>query len=261
MPLAGKRQPEPTNLVEVYDPTADRWTTGSPTLTAHLDVQPVPINGTIYIAAGDPNFNPITNAEAYTPPICLWSSSVPAMASISVNGVATGLANGVTIITATSSGVSGNAYLTVVSPPAISVEPTNNTVSPNGSVTLNISATGGDLSYQWQFNGTNIIGATGPSLTITNVSSATIGVYAVIVSNAAGSVTSTSVTLASVDIKLFAGVIVNGPLGSNYIIQATTNLLSNWTTLTNVALPSQPYIYIDYNSPVIPQQFYRAVPQ
>ena len=72
---------------------------------------------------------------------------------------------------------------------------------------------------------------------------------AAVVNNAAGSVTSSFATLASVDIKMFAGVIVNGPLGSNYLIQASANLLNGWTTLTNVALPTQPYIYIDYRSP------------
>jgi hypothetical protein len=192
----------------------------------------------------------------------LWSSSSPAVASVDTNGVATGLTNGVTTITATSDSVSGIASLTVVVPPSISIQPTNNTVSPNGSVTLSVGATGGGLSYQWQFNGTNITGANGASLTIANVSAANIGVYTVIVNNAAGSATSSSVTLTSVDVKMFAGVIVNGPLGSNYLIQATSNLLSgNWTTLTNVALPMQPYIYIDYTSDTNRQQFYRAVPQ
>lgn len=67
----------------------------------------------------------------------------------------------------------------------------------------------------------------------------------------------------SVDIKMFAGVVLkNGNLGSNYLIQATANVgSSNWTTLTNVTLPSTNYIYIDYNSPTNPQQFYRALPQ
>src|ERR1039457_593559 len=59
----------------------------------------------------------------------LWSSSSPAVASIDTNGVATGLTNGVTTITATSGSVSGIASLTVVSPPAIAIQPTNNTVS------------------------------------------------------------------------------------------------------------------------------------
>ena len=192
----------------------------------------------------------------------LWSSSSPTVASTDANGLAAGLTDGATTITATFGSVSGIATLTVVSPPAISIQPTNNTVSPNGSVTFNVGATGGALGYQWQFNGTNILGANGASLTIPDVSSATVGVYSVIVNNAAGSVTSSFVTLASVDVKMFAGIIVNGPLGSNYLIQASSNLTSgNWTTLTNVALPAQPYIYIDYTSCTNSPQFYRAVPQ
>jgi len=67
----------------------------------------------------------------------------------------------------------------------------------------------------------------------------------------------------SVDIKSFAGLILkNGKIGSNYLIQATASLASsNWVTLTNVTLPTKPYIYIDYNSYTNSQQFYRAVPQ
>ena len=67
----------------------------------------------------------------------------------------------------------------------------------------------------------------------------------------------------SVNIKMFAGIILNnGQIGSNYLIQATSNLSSsNWITLTNVTLPSQPYIYIDYSSPTNSQQFYQVVPQ
>jgi hypothetical protein len=66
-----------------------------------------------------------------------------------------------------------------------------------------------------------------------------------------------------VSIKMFAGIILNnGNIGSNYLIQATANLASsNWTTLTNVTLPSQPYIYIDYSSYTNSQQFYRVQPQ
>jgi hypothetical protein len=131
-------------------------------------------------------------------------------------------------------------------------------VQPNGSVTLGVSATGGNLYYQWQFNGTNIVGA---AYTIPSVTSTNVGVYTVVVSNLAGSVTSQSAIVGTTAIKMFAGVIVDGPLGSNYLIQSTGNLTNGWTTLTNLALPAQPYIYIDYSSPTNPQQFYRATPQ
>jgi hypothetical protein len=51
------------------------------------------------------------------------------------------------------------------------------------------------LSYQWQFNGTNLTQATTSILTITNAQSDNAGTYLVVVSNTAGSVTSTNATL------------------------------------------------------------------
>jgi uncharacterized repeat protein (TIGR03803 family) len=168
----------------------------------------------------------------------------------------------VIVSNATGSTNSYSVLLTVISPPVITTQPVNATVSPNGNATLTVSASGSGLSYQWQLNGVNIAGANGSSLNIPNVSSANVGVYTVVVSNAAGSVTSAPAVISGVAIKMFAGVIVYGALGSNYLIQATGNLAStNWTLLTNIALPSQPYIYIDYTSPTNSQQFYRAVPQ
>jgi hypothetical protein len=65
--------------------------------------------------------------------------------------------------------------------------------------------------------------------------------------------------LTSVDLNIFAGIVINGPLGSDYVIQATP-APTNWITLTNLALPSQPYIFIDCSSPTNSQQFYRAAP-
>lgn len=65
----------------------------------------------------------------------------------------------------------------------------------------------------------------------------------------------------AVDLKMFAGLIINGPIGSNYNVEATSALgPANWTTLTNVTLETQPYIYIDYRSPTNAQQFYRVAP-
>lgn len=191
----------------------------------------------------------------------VWNSSNPAVATINTNGQATGLSLGSTMISATSGSISNSASLTVVVPPTISTNPVNTTASSGGAVSLNVVANGGALSYQWMLNGTNIIGATNATLAIGNFSAANVGSYTVKITNVAGTVASVAVSLATADIKMFAGVVVDGPLGSNYLIQAASNLSSNWTTLTNLALPSQPYIYIDYNSPTNVQQFYRVVPE
>jgi len=111
------------------------------------------------------------------------------------------------------------------------------------------------------FNGTNIDGATIATLTLTNFSAANVGSYSVTVGNDFSVVTSQPATVSGVDIKRFAGVVVNGLMGSNYLIQATTNLAGGWIALTNIMVSTLPYVYIDYNSPTNQQQFYRAVPQ
>ena len=53
----------------------------------------------------------------------------------------------------------------------------------------------GSLSYQWQFNGTNIAGATNAALTLTNVQFTNAGVYTVIVTSGASSTTSSTAVL------------------------------------------------------------------
>jgi hypothetical protein len=224
-------------------------------------VNPVIAAGSNVIFTATGYFNDGSSSNLTSTNGLIWSSSIPGVATINSNGVATGLSAGTTTITATSGSISNSTGLTVVVVPTISTNPVSATVSPGGTLTLSVSANGGVLSYQWQCNGTNIDGATEATLTITNLSSANIGSYTVTVSNLAGIVTSQAAVLASVDIKMFAGVVINGPLGSNYLIEARYDLLStNWTTLTNVALPVQPYIFIDYSSPTNRQHFYRAVP-
>jgi len=51
------------------------------------------------------------------------------------------------------------------------------------------------LSYQWRFNSTNIIGATNDSYSLANVQLTNGGDYSVVVSNTAGTVTSSNAVL------------------------------------------------------------------
>jgi hypothetical protein len=87
------------------------------------------------------------------------------------------------------------------------------------------------------------------------------GIYSVTVENALGSVTSQSVSVSPVFVQMYAGVVVDGPVGAAYSIQsAPVPNPANWTTLTNVTLESQSFVYIDYSSPTNSKEFYRAVP-
>ncbi len=90
-----------------------------------------------------------------------------------------------------------DAYLITAIPspvaPAIAVQPQGLSVaagtSPGFSVTPTIDSST-PINYQWRFNGTNIGGATGQGYTRSNVQDADAGAYTVVLSNAAGSVTS-----------------------------------------------------------------------
>ena len=94
--------------------------------------------------------------------------------------------------------ISSPAVLTVASPPGIATQPTDQIVAAGQSAQFSVTATnacGDGLTYQWQFFGTNLIGSTAANLTINNVGLADVGPYDVIVTNLAGSVTSTVATL------------------------------------------------------------------
>jgi hypothetical protein len=80
--------------------------------------------------------------------------------------------------------------------PYIFVQPTNQVVTVGANVSLSVVASGTPpLAYQWLFNGTNVAGAVTSTLTLTNVQDYDGGSYAVVVTNAYGTVTSTNAVL------------------------------------------------------------------
>jgi hypothetical protein len=91
---------------------------------------------------------------------------------------------------------SSNAALVVNGPPAITAQPQSASVTVGSNVTFTITAAGTlPLSYQWQFNSVNIPGATGSSFTNSSVQTNDAGLYSVVVTNVAGSLTSSNATL------------------------------------------------------------------
>ena len=62
------------------------------------------------------------------------------------------------------------------------------------------------------------------------------------------------------DIHTYAGLTIMGTVGVTYQIQYKTSLNNtNWTPLVDLMLPTNPYLYVDTNSPATGQRFYRAV--
>jgi len=93
--------------------------------------------------------------------------------------------------------LSSNAVLTVTNiPVTITSQPQSQSVGLGAGASFSVSVTGtSPLAYQWLENGTNIPGATANSFTIGSVNTTDAGDYRVVVTNYAGSVTSTVATL------------------------------------------------------------------
>lgn len=80
-------------------------------------------------------------------------------------------------------------------PPQITVPPTNQTVMAGADTFFNVGTPATAFAFQWQRSSTNLPGATAPVLRFPRALAADAGEYAVVVSNASGSITSAPVTL------------------------------------------------------------------
>ncbi|ACB77521.1 MBG domain-containing protein [Opitutus terrae] len=76
------------------------------------------------------------------------------------------------------------SFTVEAAPPPPIVPPTS-----GGTASLSVGPSGSGCSYQWQCNGSNLGGATGSTLTLTNVQSANVGLYTYTVSAPDGTVT------------------------------------------------------------------------
>ena len=133
---------------------------------------------------------------------------------------------------------SSNATLAVNLPPVILSSQQNLSVNQGASVQLAVATLGtAPLSYQWQFNGTNITGASASTLMLMNAQITNAGTYAVVVSNAWGSAKATNAVIAVLPATLPSppGLIGWWPGDGNANdIQGTNNgRLVNGTTFTN----------------------------
>jgi hypothetical protein len=119
----------------------------------------------------------------------------------------------------------------IVPPPSITSQPQSETVTVGANVTFSVTATGtAPLSYQWQKDGVNLVGATNATLILSNVSTNDSSIYDVVVSNAFGSVTSwtapLTVTLSLNVSPQITGVVFSGSAG-NYTVTVTGSGFGN----------------------------------
>ena len=119
------------------------------------------------------------------------------LSSYTIVGVTTShVANySVRIVNAGGSVTSSNASLTLLVPPTITTHPQSQIGTQGLSKTFTVVASGGALSYQWRFNGTDLPGATNASLLLTNLQTSHAGDYSVLVTNPVGAATSATAAL------------------------------------------------------------------
>jgi hypothetical protein len=181
------------------------------------------------------------------------------------------------VVSNSAGSVTSSAATLTVNPavvaPTITTQPANQTVTAGQTATFSAVAAGtASLSYQWHKNGANITGATSASYTTPSTASTDNGsTFQVVVSNTAGSVTSTAATLTvnatsgapvitqqpqsqTVQVgqsAIFSVVISNGPCRSiwyingaahygafastiSYTIPNTTSAMNGWTVVVNL---------------------------
>ncbi len=115
-----------------------------------------------------------------------------------ISSVSTNDAGGYDVVVSNPYGAatSGVAVLTVVFPPSITTQPTNQTVASGSVLTLRVVAVGTEpLNYQWHHNGTNVTGETNSTFTRNPALTNDAGLYSAVVSNAYGVLTSQVATV------------------------------------------------------------------
>ena len=132
--------------------------------------------------------------------------------------------------------------------PTILTQPANQTVAAGSTATFTVTAMGTPpLSYQWRFNGTNIAAATGTSLPLSNVQIADAGMYSVVVTNLAGSVTSSNAQLIVAASPPCAPVpqgLVGWWRGKVTPRTASAGIMGHWSTAPNLPPANRPGIQL-----------------
>lgn len=144
--------------------------------------------------------------------------------------------------------------------PSVRLAPSSQTSALGGSVTLAVTPAGtGPFAYQWLRGTTPILGATGATFTLYNLTLDQAGTaYSVVITGPDGSVTSAPATVkvnpanpVVTEPNAFFGMVIQGTPGATYRIESRPSLNTNapFTTLTNLVLPSSPYLWLDTTAP------------
>ena len=186
--------------------------------------------------------------------------------SLNLTNVTAGQAGNYSCLVQTPYGsvISNVATLSVAVSPILR-HPQSQTVAAGSSGQLTVNGAPG-ATYQWQFNGADIPGATGSTLLFANTSTTRAGTYTVVVSTVNGSVTSSPATVTvnvgahpnNISTRAFvgtgadildAGFVVSGSTSETVLIRADGPALSQFDVTDPLATPS--LVLYDRNGAVV----------
>jgi hypothetical protein len=154
--------------------------------------------------------------------------------------------------------------------PIITVQPTNVVTSYGNTVSINVGIVSASVNYQWTFNGSPlanggaISGAQTATLTITGVSTANIGSYAVQITSTVQAdqvATSTTVGVSTTGLHLYPVITILGVPGDTYVTSSSTTVNGTYTPFATNTLGSfAPFYLVDTNSP-FGSKFYKTFQQ
>jgi hypothetical protein len=165
-----------------------------------------------------------------------------------------------------------NFVLTSGEAPAILAAPQSQTAALGGGAAFSVTASGSPaVAYQWKFDGGTLAGATTSTLSFNAVQGGNAGSYQVVVSNVAGAVTSSVVTLSVTGVPVTfgaGGIQVSGGAitlsltnltgQGSVVVQASANLVQWEPVFTNAAAFGS-FQCNDTVSTNVPSRYYRAV--
>ncbi len=190
------------------------------------------------IAGGTASFT--VTATGSAPLRYQWRTNGIAMtgatnSTLTISGATPSQAGNYAVVITNSSGsiTSATAILTVLIPPSITTQPVSQSVSAGNSAGFTVAATGtAPLGYRWRKNGTFINGANSTTLSLPSAGAGDAGSYTVVVTNSAGSVTSSVAVLT-----------VNAPPGITTQPVSQSAFLGANATLSVVAAGTGPLAY------------------
>jgi hypothetical protein len=150
-------------------------------------------------------------------------------------------------------------------PPAIATPPSTQTAEVGSLAGFWVEVTNipPAATYQWYFNGTNVVGGTNSYLVLTNVQPAQAGAYTVVVTNFGGAVTSAPALLSVIPpvvSRIVPALNLTGDVGSFLRLDYVNGFgpAAQWLSLSNLTLLSTPQLYFDLSEPPPVQRFYRT---